>query len=223
MASPARPPHTGTELEGVATLSRTNAWAAGGIALNTGSRTLIAHWNGTRWTSVAAPSPGSRSSLIAISMTSARDGWAIGSTGQAILILHWNGTRWTRVAAPAVPGANLDSVSADRPDDAWAVGQAGSFDLVLHWNGRAWTRMADVPPGPDLVGVSAFSPTSAWAVGDEGGILAWDGTSWTSTFAPFNEGTPLDGVAAISASRAWAVGEVGGGALKPLILRITGN
>ncbi len=66
------------------------AWTAG----STGSSTLILRWNGTKWTRVASPTPGSGGSLDGLGFSSARDGWAVGSSGSGTLILHWNGTRW---------------------------------------------------------------------------------------------------------------------------------
>jgi len=65
-------------------------WAAG----TTGSSALILRWNGTAWTRVASPSPGTSNSLYGLGFSSARDGWAVGSSGSDTLILHWNGTRW---------------------------------------------------------------------------------------------------------------------------------
>jgi hypothetical protein len=66
------------------------AWAAG----STGLATLILRWNGSAWTRVASPSPGSGDTLDGLGFSSARDGWAVGSSGSDTLILHWNGSTW---------------------------------------------------------------------------------------------------------------------------------
>jgi hypothetical protein len=57
--------------------------------------TLVAHWNGTRWTGVASPNPGG-SFLNAVSALSPSDAWAVGYDNTGTLILHWDGTSWTQ-------------------------------------------------------------------------------------------------------------------------------
>ena len=85
-----------TELTGVDAISATDAWAVGDVFNGTSQtqRTLIFHWNGTRWARVASPSPGF-STLYGVGAVSAADAWAVG-VGRGSLILHWNGTRWTQ-------------------------------------------------------------------------------------------------------------------------------
>jgi hypothetical protein len=64
----------------------TDAWAAGTYCPTTSScnqdvnRTLILYWNGTRWSRVPSPNPGSVSEhfLGSISADSATDAWAAG-------------------------------------------------------------------------------------------------------------------------------------------------
>jgi hypothetical protein len=88
----------GNELNGVDTVSDTNAWAVGDYTVNGSTRqaALILHWNGTRWTQQPNPGGTSDSFLNGISMVSATDGWAVGSDSTGALILHWNGTTWSR-------------------------------------------------------------------------------------------------------------------------------
>ena len=85
-----------TELTSVDAISATDAWAVGDVFNGTSQtqRTLVFHWNGTRWARVASPSPGF-SALYGVSAVSASDAWAVGA-GRGSLILHWNGTRWTQ-------------------------------------------------------------------------------------------------------------------------------
>jgi hypothetical protein len=80
-----------------------NIWAVGARnsqCSNGGAqcKTLIEHWNGQRWTSVASPNPPSRyiNTLMGISAVSRTDTWAVGSTDfESTLIIHWNGTSWS--------------------------------------------------------------------------------------------------------------------------------
>jgi hypothetical protein len=91
-------------LNGVSTLSHSDAWAAGYFSTSSGqTKTLVLHWNGTGWTEVASPSPGGTTgtALSGVDAVSASSVWAVGSTapfgtGGKTLILHWNGTTWTR-------------------------------------------------------------------------------------------------------------------------------
>ena len=58
-------------------LSRTDAWAVG---TSFGPDDLTLHWNGTAWSQVSVPSPGSTANkqLSGVSAVSASDAWAVG-------------------------------------------------------------------------------------------------------------------------------------------------
>ena len=106
--SPGRSPLNDT-LSGVSVLSPSDAWAVGasghGHTPFSPQRTLVLHWNGSRWTQVPAPSPrGTGTSPFTIhTSVSARtpsDAWAVGcactNDADTTLVLHWNGTAWRR-------------------------------------------------------------------------------------------------------------------------------
>jgi len=218
----------------VAATSASNAWAVGFQPGNTGSgtKTLIAHWNGTAWKLVPSPNSG-YSVLLGVAAISASNAWAVGNgyghTGETTMILHWNGTSWTQVPSPSPgpQGSILYSVSATSATDVWAVGTAdnqGTFTtLILHWNGATWTRVPSPSPtvSPELYGVTATLATDAWAVGwsavsnvsgSKTLLLHWDGKTWTQVPSPNPGGSGgghsniLQSVTATSASNAWAVG-----------------
>ena len=94
------------DLNGVAAVSATDAWAVGFYGHDVGDggtagKPLVLHWDGTSWTKAKAPFFGTSSGLRSVSALSATDIWAVGgvfSNGAAgtTLILHWNGTAWTR-------------------------------------------------------------------------------------------------------------------------------
>jgi hypothetical protein len=151
-------PHPGTfanGLRGVAAVSASDVWAVGSWQdTPTAVKTLIVHWDGTRWTKVPSPSFGAGSQygsvLTGVSATSASDVWAVGYYSKAnpsatfqSLILHWDGTTWTQVPTPSGIGyrSRLFAVSAVSTSDAWAVGYYGiDRSLILHWNGTTWSR-----------------------------------------------------------------------------------
>jgi hypothetical protein len=136
-------PQDDSYLRGVAAITPSSAWAVGYAATGTSFQALIVRWNGSRWTRVPSPSPAG-SSLSAVTATSARNAWAVGSTGTGkTLILHWNCTAWTQVPSPSpAPSPELLGVTATSANNAWAVGQTGTAGriktLILHWNGATW-------------------------------------------------------------------------------------
>src|SRR5207248_2376891 len=92
------------ELSASSALSSTDAWAVGSFedsSLTT--RTLIEHWNGSRWKIIASPNPDPvQNDLLGVAAVSASDVWAVGFSGQEkrVLVEHWNGTAWSVVATP---------------------------------------------------------------------------------------------------------------------------
>ncbi|OGT41973.1 MAG: hypothetical protein A3F42_07280 [Gammaproteobacteria bacterium RIFCSPHIGHO2_12_FULL_37_34] len=141
------------DLNGVFTVSSTEAWAVGG-----GGRIL--HWNGSSWSIVSSPTS---VALHAITMLDsngdgvADSGWAVGNSGT---ILAYNGTTWTLSAD--VGSRNLLAVSIVNANDAWVVGNVGE---VHHWDGSSWTQI-DIGVSQALNGISMIpsktKPTSGW-------------------------------------------------------------
>jgi hypothetical protein len=172
-----------------------------------GLRTLILHWDGSRWAKVPSPNVGSsNNSLSAVAALPAAGAWAAGYRDTATgvekgLLLRWDGTSWTKVTCPnpATRDTNLTGVSINSATGAWASGyyqhippHRGPFHtLILHWNGTAWAQVpSPTPPtkfGGILLGISNVSAPDAWAAGSYSStsdpslnlLLHWDGTAWT--------------------------------------------
>jgi hypothetical protein len=166
-------------LDGVATLSAGNAWAVGSYFNGTTSRTLIVHWNGTRWRQVPSPSPGDGGGLDDVAAASSHNIWAVGDYHNGIaghtLIVHWNGTGWRRVPSPD-PGSRdrLLGVASLSRASALAAGyysNGTAFQtLIVRWNGTRWRRVPSPDPGGPahdnfLFAVGAASASNGWAVG----------------------------------------------------------
>ena len=159
------------------------------------------------WRVVPSPNRGVSATLSAVSATSARDAWAVGSydtgSGFRTLIERWNGSKWKVVPSvdPAVgvhQTSTLSGVVAISASNAWAVGfyekSTTSFrTLIEHWNGSAWK----VVPSPNadsgentLDAVAAVSASDIWAVGYRHGpggsgngarktlVEHWNGQKW---------------------------------------------
>jgi hypothetical protein len=110
--------------------------------VGTMSRTLVLHWNGTRWSTKPSPNVGKGNnfprSVVAIGPSNA---WAVGSHTvggiDRTLVLHWNGTGWKVQPSPNLsPEDNsLNGVDATSASTVWAVGSfqsGGEKALALH-------------------------------------------------------------------------------------------
>ena len=178
-------------LQGVAAVSSGDIWAAGFSKGPTGStQTLAERWNGTSWSVVTSPNPGSTSdSLNRVAASSSTDVWAVGSfydgTNNVTLIERWTGSAWSVVASPNVvaSGNVLLAVGSGTASDIWAVGYyyptrgTRVFEtLTEHWNGSAWTLVRSPNQGTGdnyLRSVAMLGTGAAWAVGSttKGGLV----------------------------------------------------
>jgi len=228
-------------LNGVVAIAPSNAWAVGaadsGIVAD--QVTLILHWDGTTWSVVPSPSPGTAglNALWGVAANSATDIWAVGNATNSgsnaqVLIEHWNGSTWTVIPGANVAGTNngLYGVAALGPSNVWAVGFSGSgtfAPLVEHWDGLSWSIVPS-SGGQNTSGIlraiSAAGASDIWADGyatnpftnmDTTLTEHWDGSSWGVVFGvnPFPGPNDLYGAVAVTAGDAWEVGTSGGLAL----------
>jgi hypothetical protein len=181
------PKTSGTGLSGITTISANNIWAVGsGVTL--GYKTsLILHWNGRTWNTLAnSGSAAKSSSLCDITAVSANNIWAVGYTSAAgdttglryetPLILHWNGRTWGVVASPKDPSngqTNLSGITAISANNIWAVGQTFTRPnysaIIEYWDGTSWSLVTS-PPDPgnqdtSLNNITAVSAANIWTVG----------------------------------------------------------
>lgn len=230
-------PNPGTafnNLYSVAAISANNVWAVGSYSDDPRDihvKTLIEHWNGTQWSVVTSPSPGTAfNNLTGVVAISANNVWAVGAYDNLTLIEHWNGTQWSTITSPSPNNdATLNGVAAVSANNIWAVGyyfsssisqsgSGGSQTLIEQWNGTQWSVISSpnsALPNNELTGVAAASAKNVWAVGYDSDntttqtlIEQWNGAKWSIIPSP-NPGSSsnyLFGVAAVSASDVWAVG-----------------
>ena len=157
-----------------------DVWAVGEKGVGVRSRTFVVHFDGTRWTEVATPSPGPGfSTLFSVSAAAPDDVWAVGEWwggdhGDALpWIVHFDGTTWS---APEIPDlttqVGLLGVSALDADTAVAVGVDYSYPvedsrILIEWNGTSWTRAeqdGDTHTGW-LMAVDLAPDGGGWTVG----------------------------------------------------------
>jgi hypothetical protein len=208
----------------LAVISANDIWAVGGTSdvHSYNAQTLIEHWNGSQWSIVTSPNPGSHQNDLNSSVAiSKKDVWAVGDfggTGSSIvktMVLHWNGSQWSTIQSPSA--GSLYAVTAVSKNDIWAVGVNGSPSktLIEHWNGARWSVVTSPNVGTNdnvLGAVTAVSANDIWAVGGYEGtktlIEHWNGARWSVVTSPNvgPTGNFLGAVTAISASDIWAVG-----------------
>jgi hypothetical protein len=119
--------------EGLSGSKHNDMWAVGFYCVTSDCsvvQSLAEHWDGTAWSIVPSPNPGSAytwfSGVVAVTPN---DAWADGSyTDDYItwsnLVEHWDGRAWRVVSAPS-PGAadnDLHGMAATGPNHVWAVG-----------------------------------------------------------------------------------------------------
>jgi hypothetical protein len=132
-------------LFGVSAVASNDVWAVGSVYNYGGSsspQTLTMHWNGTAWSVVPSPNPGSwRNYLYGVAALSANDVWAVGGFGAGdvghTLVEHWDGAQWN-----VTPSQDLGSddnyllaVAALSPSDLWTAGyywsSSATYELTL--------------------------------------------------------------------------------------------
>jgi hypothetical protein len=205
---------TGSQLAGVACASASDCWATGSYSVSSGSgslyRTLVEHWDGSTWTTVTSPNPGSSgqsNTLYEVTCASAAECWSVGysyvNPAVSTLIERWDGSAWTAVSSPNTTGVRtfLQGVTCTATTDCWAVGwQSDANDgnrrtVAVRWDGTAWnlvtTPNSSTSRDGTLGDISCTSAAQCWAVGFHSNgsveqvlIEQWNGSAWTLVPAP---------------------------------------
>ena len=137
---------------GVTVLSLCDTWAVGSFSNTgeTGTHTLIEHWDGSSWTQVPTPSLQGTGYFLGVAAIASDDVWGVGVQGGypfQTLTEHWDGSSWTVIPSPDPDDLEqLSGVSGSSGPDAWAVGwhshSLGDVDhhpLIMHWDGSRWS------------------------------------------------------------------------------------
>jgi len=238
-------PNGGTQansLSSVAAATDSDVWAVGwAYNQSLGAyRTVIEHWNGTRWSLVRSPNATNGYNLLnGVAVVAANDVWTVGQAFNGntynTLVEHWNGVSWSIVPSPNVAGNSniLEAISVVSANDIWAVGYSSdsSFNnrpLTIHWDGATWSIVPSPSVNDDILfAVDAVATNDVWAVGKSQNeartlTLHWNGSAWSVVPSP-NDGTNdniLFGVAAVTSNDVWAVGNAG--SLKTLAIHWDG-
>jgi hypothetical protein len=163
------------QLNGVAAVTASDAWAVGIATTNGGANTptiqhaLVEHWDGKTWsiaTTLAPASAGANNSqLNAVAALSNSDVWVAGAyygqSPEQALIEHWNGQSWTVVPGDVsgAPFSIFSGLAAVAANDIWGVGTGAHTGVqgcgiaqgatMQHWNGARWSAVPFPNPAPD--------------------------------------------------------------------------
>lgn len=219
-------------LFGVSALSTRDVWTVGYYVKTDQSDflSLIEHWNGQRWSTVAGAGAAPHGVLYAVAAVSPGDVWAVGSrelnsaSSPATLIEHWNGSAWSVVPSPGMAGL-LDGLAVGSSTDIWAVGfrkidngARPEKTLVEHWDGTRWQIVPSPSPtafGDGLAGVTVAGPDDVWATGQQGVNRFdsvplsehWDGHAWSAVPMPtLGFTSALRGIGSAGSGNVWSVG-----------------
>ncbi len=241
-APSSQPVGTPNNLRAVAAAGPNDAWAVGSY---TDQRNvtwpLTEHWNGSKWSPVAAEPGGVSSTFTAVAAIGPNDVWAVGTfmDQQHVtwpLSEHWDGRAWhTELPVKGGTSSALSGVAMLGPDDVWAVGSYRGVDGVVwpmaeHWDGWTWTMTSSIQGGTSsyFTSVTVMRPGDVWAAGaykDSSGRYRplaerWDGSRWSVTPALLGGASSyFSAITATSRNDVWAVGayQDSGGAPWPLV------
>lgn len=227
--------------------SAADVWAVGTQQGDNGKfETLVEHWDGSSWSVVPSPDPGtSGNQLHAVTAINPDDVWAVGqqldgSSPDQALIEHWNGWAWTVVSSPTHGSASAALYGVAAGDGkVWAVGELddsnlGASALVETYDSGVWSDVSLPRAGSiwtTLWNVTA-SDGKVWAVGtfvdpvsdsNQVLMLRHDAGGWSVVGAPNpGSGSNLFGGIAAAGDTLWAVGIFDdGGSRETLVERHT--
>ncbi|WP_431040621.1 hypothetical protein ACQUSR_01130 [Streptomyces sp. P1-3] len=158
----------GWSLESVAALAADDVWAVGSTYNESAAKPLLLHYDGTRWSKVAAPGLGAaRAGLNAVAAGPDGQVWAVGGSKKPDgspegLVLKYDGKKWTNVPLPKGTG-ELGSVTVSQGDPVVVVkGTDDTRSAVLRRTGGTWVSMnlpSDGAKPLDAIDVSASGRT----------------------------------------------------------------
>jgi hypothetical protein len=216
------------ELSAITVVSARSAWAVGDTGQEgTGkNRSLLLHWNGSRWSQVTRPAPVTGGSLAAITIKG-KAGWAVGYVNTdpsaplccagSPLVFRWNGTAWSRQAVAKLgKGTYLNAVAITATNRAWADGGplAMITGALAKWSGTAWSWGTDPIKGDyrPLNGIATGPGGIAFTVGTNNDTASapisarWNGKAWHQVTVNGPKESGLNAVTFAPGGPAWAAG-----------------
>jgi hypothetical protein len=173
-----------------------------------GGSTELAHWNGTRWSTVATPVlPKAFTSSVFYGVDAALPSpyaWAVGaattSSGTYGLIEHFNGTYWELDRQGLQANVQFNSIAGRTLSELWVGGETSGpapSAVLERWNAPAfaWQAVTTAPYSSPIlthsmaaVGNAIYIAGSGTTAGPNDTIEEWTGSSWQTLAAPAASG-----------------------------------
>jgi hypothetical protein len=224
-----------SQFSGLACPSVSSCFAVGEYNTSSAQKTLVDHYNGTSWTLVTSPNPGSFASLTGIACPSTTFCMAVGgsstSSADKTLAEKMVGTTWSIVTSANVGSSStFHGVACGSTTNCMAVGESvGTVEKTLaeRWTGGAFATLTTTNPAGSqnnsLAAVACAGTAFCFAVGGSAtatGLLPlaekWNGTAWATGGMPGPTGAAysiLHNVVCPSATLCVSVGEYTSGSL----------
>ena len=249
------PPNT--ILQDISMTSPRDGWAVGWIEIITPQDSVVVkgavllhlqncHWQRVDATSIPA------AELVSVSMSSATDGWAVGSTADnKLLVLHYAGGDWQQVQLPGITYGFVDGfgtvVRMVSSTEGWMLIDGGKTHTdpytskyaytLLHFRGSAWVPVPlTFDPAGALIftDIAATTPDDCWIVGystgnvsgsDDFGVAHYHDGAWTTwTDSQLGISYPIFySITMASPADVWISGDYGENGSTSLLLRYDGS
>jgi hypothetical protein len=155
-------------------------WGSGPNDVFVGGGVDMLHYDGTTWTAL----PSLSKYVQAIWGSGPGDVYLVAGDNVVGEIDHYDGSAFQHVAS----GAGLKGIWGSGPGDVFVVGFGANGDVIMHFDGTSWTSTF-----PSGIGTTTLSLAAVWGSGPDdvfavgwGGVLHYDGTSWSPFSFPFS-------------------------------------
>ncbi len=182
-------------LDALSCTGTTNCMAVGSYVVQAGVwQTLAESWNGSVWSVIPSPNPGSQSNYFyGVSCTGTNNCVAVGTYANGplespVLAESWNGSAWTVVPGPTTGSVAFNvlfGVSCTGPNNCVGVGtydngMGSDLTLIELWNGTAWTTVSSPNVrilNASVVGMAATPSGNGYWVVDSAGDITTHGAA----------------------------------------------
>ncbi len=173
--------------------------SAGNNVLAVGSSGAVFRYNGTSWYPETVSTSNTLNEIFGIGPN---DIYAVGDSGT---VIYWDGSGWTNLTD--ITTASLTGICGfgTYPDARYTM--VGSAGTILYGYQTSWTPQNNNVSANGLYGIWGSSSSDVFSVSQYGGILHFNGTSWSTMTSPTVNN--LVGVWGSGPSDVFAVGGIG--------------
>ncbi len=167
-------PTIASQLNSVAAISPTDAWAVG----QNWAKSLVEHWDGRSWKAVDVPSDGRSDSLTEVEASGPNDVWAAGTSYRDVdghgptygVVLHFDGSKWTITRILGFDGRTVSGLAVQSAGRVWVTGywetsQGEASSVAVLTKGRWHEEQVPGPKGMGISSIDALPGGRIWLAG----------------------------------------------------------